>query len=121
MLANRPEVRVAAAHAFADRPPDRAKPADYGIEAGECQVMQAPVSLFSTPPSTRREGTARIRARLDATGRVLAADVIEASHRDVGRSSARAVQRWQYAPALCDGQPVESWVEQRIRVRNESR
>lgn len=56
-------------------------------------------------------GEVMVQVEIDAGGRPTRVDVVQSSRsRDLDRAAVRAVQRWQFSPAIRNGQPVSSRV-----------
>jgi protein TonB len=52
------------------------------------------------------QGTAMVHFVVDATGRVINATVLSATHREFGDAAARAVMHWRFEPGRRQGRPV---------------
>jgi TonB family protein len=63
------------------------------------------------PPELRNEGVvggAVLELKVDAQGKLTSVRTLRASHPQFEQSATEAIKKWQFAPALKDGQPVES-------------
>jgi TonB family protein len=64
------------------------------------------------------EGNVLVEVRLDASGRVVEARIVEGSpHEDMNREALRAAQSERFAPATRDGQPIEFTLTYTVRFR----
>ena len=78
------------------------------------QVDKPPQPLRDLPPprypaNLRRNnisGQAVVRFIVTHDGRVIDVTVIEATHPQFGDAAAAAVEKWKFAPAIKDGQPI---------------
>jgi TonB family protein len=68
--------------------------------------------------SKGRQGWAKASFVISAEGKVIEAMIEESSHHDFDAPTLRAVENWQYQPAMLNGKPVEqSMVETTIRYQ----
>ncbi|ATC63921.1 hypothetical protein CMV30_08130 [Nibricoccus aquaticus] len=83
------------------------------------EVDQAPRLLKYPPPrpdypaDMRREnisGSATVRFIITHDARIIDITVIQATHPSFGDAAARAIARWQYSPAVKDGQPIACYL-----------
>lgn len=73
-----------------------------------------PVSLLegkqpAYPPALKAEGgdgQVRVRAKIDATGKVVETSLVSATHEAFGESAIEAIRDWRFNPAVEDGIPV---------------
>ena len=97
-------------------------PASVPVPAPAAPVASAetPARALSTPaPRYPREaqrrgvaGTVLLRVHVRTNGDAGAIDLVQGSgSRDLDRAAVDAVRRWRFAPAMRDGQPVESSVQ----------
>lgn len=97
-------------------------------------VADATIPLLSGAPRFRRppappiypapardagiEGTAMLRLRIAADGTLRDIRLHHsAGHRLLDEAAQAAARRWEIAPALRNGQPIEAWVEVPVRFR----
>lgn len=86
-----------------------------GFEPAVVSNLSAPWRIHQTtkahfPPRLLQNavthGEARVRASIDASGRLLDALVISCTHRDFGAEALRVVQQWRFDPGLENGAPI---------------
>lgn len=66
------------------------------------------------------EGSVTVRVKIGPDGRVMAVQLVSATHDDFFKATERqALRRWRFRPATRDGQPVESWREMTVHFRIE--
>jgi len=66
------------------------------------------------------EGSVTVRVKIGPDGRVMAVQLVSATHDDFFKVTERqALRRWRFRPATRDGQPVESWREMTVHFRIE--
>ena len=64
------------------------------------------------------EGTALLRLRVAADGTTQEIRLLRsAGHRLLDEAAEAAARRWEIAPALRNGLPIEAWVEVPVRFR----
>ncbi|HVU33986.1 MAG TPA: TonB family protein [Opitutaceae bacterium] len=97
----------------------RAQPAGSG--AGALPESDPMVKSWTAPvfpptvPKTVRNGSARIRIIVDATGTVTAARVVKASAPAFGEAALAAVRRWRFSPGVVDGKYAATCLDVPVR------
>ncbi len=124
-----PEV-VAAAFADATRNSSSAQ-ADTGgsAEIRECgEAVEWPRARSTPPPKFPKEarkkgiqGVVVIRTTMLVNGKLGTLEVIDADHPEFVKPALRAVRKWTFEPATCDGRPVEATYTLRVAFKLPSR
>ncbi len=69
-----------------------------------------------------REGVAKVRVRVLASGRGAELKLVESSgHRDLDRAALRGLRRARFEPATRNGKPVDSVIVQSVRFRKKEK
>ncbi|WP_431270959.1 TonB family protein [Dankookia sp. P2] len=114
--------------------PAPAQPAAFATPMLAAPAAPAAVPVLSGTPRFRRppappaypermreagiEGTAMLRLRVAADGTTQEIRLLRsAGHRALDEAAEAAARRWEIAPALRNGMPVEAWVEVPVRFR----
>ncbi|HEX2076482.1 MAG TPA: TonB family protein, partial [Longimicrobium sp.] len=106
-------VRVGGAEPGYDRPPEPASAHDLARALGAAY-----------PPLLRQAGVAadaHVLVRVSASGEVLSAQVVAASHPEAGAAAARVLSGTRFRPARKDGRPVAAEVEVPVEFRLDTR
>jgi periplasmic protein TonB len=101
-------------------PPPTAEPAAIPVVTGAPRFRRAPAPP-AYPDRMREagvEGTALLRLRVAADGTTREIRLLRsAGHRLLDEAAEAAARRWEIAPALRNGLPIEAWVEVPVRFR----
>ena len=106
--------------AFATPAPAPAEPPTIPVLSGAPRFRRPPAPP-AYPDRAREaglEGTALLRLRVAADGTTQEVRLLRsAGHRMLDEAAQEAARRWEIAPALRNGQPIEAWVEVPVRFR----
>lgn len=93
-------------------PPPPVAPAPSGGATAAARPIRSPRPEYPAQALRRGEsGTVLLQVAVDASGRPTSVDVVQSSRsRALDRAAVRAVERWQFSPALRSGQPVAAKV-----------
>ncbi|MEN0075985.1 MAG: energy transducer TonB, partial [Paracraurococcus sp.] len=101
-------------------PASPAAPAASPVLAGAARFRRPPAPPHY-PEQARDagiEGTALLRLRIAADGTTREIRLLRSSgNRELDAAAEAAARRWEIAPALENGRPIEAWVDVPVRFR----
>jgi protein TonB len=93
-------------------PPQPSEPVAAARPDASAKPVRSPRPEYPASAAQRGEaGTVLLQVQVDAQGRPVVVDVVQSSRsRALDREAVRAVRRWEFSPAVRNGQPVASKV-----------
>ena len=131
---HRSEPRPAEPRPTEARPPRQPQPAALATPAPAAPASPAAIPVLTGAPRFRRppapprypeqardagiEGTALLRLRVAADGTTRDIRLLRSTgNRELDAAAEAAARRWEIAPALENGRPIEAWVDIPVRFR----
>ena len=131
---HRSEPRLAEPRPTEARPPRQPQPAALATPAPAAPTSPAAIPVLTGAPRFRRppapprypeqardagiEGTALLRLRVAADGTTRDIRLLRSTgNRELDAAAEAAARRWEIAPALENGRPIEAWVDIPVRFR----
>lgn len=89
-------------------------PESAAVAASANQPDEAAVPIKRVMPkypstAVQTGGRAHVMVEIDESGKVVSVQIVSATAPQFGESARTAARRWEFKPALKDGQPVRSW------------